>query len=87
MTKTSHLLPLSLALSAALLLGACSKDAPAQAPAGRADRIGAAGGWIDHRRAGEGGRHGEEGAVAAVAGRCAAAAGGGDGHRRSRAGQ
>lgn len=36
MTKTSHLLPLSLALSAALLLGACSKDAPAQAPAGKA---------------------------------------------------
>lgn len=33
MTKTSHLLPLSLALSAALLLGACSKDAPAAAPA------------------------------------------------------
>lgn len=33
MTKTSHLLPLSLALSAALLLGACSKEAPAAAPA------------------------------------------------------
>lgn len=29
MTKTSHLLPLSLVLSAALLLCACSRDAPA----------------------------------------------------------
>ncbi|HEL3740300.1 HlyD family secretion protein [Stenotrophomonas maltophilia] len=38
MTKTSHLLPLSLALSAALLLGACSRDAPApaQSPSGKA---------------------------------------------------
>lgn len=39
MTKTPHLLPLSLALSAALLLGACSRDAPApvQPPSGKAD--------------------------------------------------
>ncbi len=36
MTKTLHLLPFSLVLSAALLLGACSKDAPGQAPAGKA---------------------------------------------------
>lgn len=36
MTKTSHLLPLSLVLSVALLLCACSRDAPAQAPAGKA---------------------------------------------------
>jgi len=36
MTKTSHLLPLSLVLSAALLLCACFRDAPAQAPAGKA---------------------------------------------------
>lgn len=38
MTETSHLLPLSLALSAALLLGACSRDAPApaQSPSGKA---------------------------------------------------
>ena len=52
MTKTSHLLPLSLALSAALLLGACSKDAPAQAPAGKgstatAGKVAVARGIID----------------------------------------
>jgi multidrug efflux pump subunit AcrA (membrane-fusion protein) len=51
MTKTSHLLPLSLALSAALLLGACSRDAPAQAPAGAstatAGKVAVARGIID----------------------------------------
>ncbi|MGG6375687.1 HlyD family secretion protein, partial [Stenotrophomonas muris] len=36
MIKTPYLLPLSLALSAALLLGACSKEAPAPASAGKA---------------------------------------------------
>ncbi|AWT14126.1 efflux RND transporter periplasmic adaptor subunit [Stenotrophomonas maltophilia] len=52
MTKTLHLLPFSLVLSAALLLSACSKDAPAQAPAGKAstataDKVAVARGIID----------------------------------------
>lgn len=52
MTKTLHLLPLSLALSVALLLGACSKEAPAQASAGKAstaaaDKVAVARGIID----------------------------------------
>ncbi|MDJ1624806.1 HlyD family secretion protein [Stenotrophomonas sepilia] len=54
MTKTSHLLPLSLALSAALLLGACSREAPtaASAPSGKegtaaAGKVAVARGIID----------------------------------------